>query len=64
MSSTFGFFYIIVFLAGLALVVSWIVLPFAIIGTKPLLEKLLRETQRTNELLHQLKQQLIQDHSS
>lgn len=32
-------------------VVCWIILPFAIIGTKPLLRELLREQQRTNELL-------------
>lgn len=40
----------IVFLVCL-LVVCWIILPFAIIGTKPLLRELLREQKRTNELL-------------
>ena len=31
--------------------ICWIVLPFAIIGTRPLLEGLIRETRKTNELL-------------
>jgi hypothetical protein len=43
--------YIILFLLGIVLVIGWIVLPFAIIGTKPILRDLLREQRRTNELL-------------
>jgi hypothetical protein len=39
---------------ALVLVVCWIILPFAILGTKPLLRDLLREQKRSNELLHQL----------
>ena len=49
-----GTFYLfaVVFLLYLAIV--WVFLPFAIFGTKPLLRKLIAETQRTNELLAKL----------
>jgi hypothetical protein len=50
-TSALGPFYIFVLLLGFVLVLGWIVLPFAIIGTKPLLKDLLREQRRTNELL-------------
>jgi hypothetical protein len=33
------------------LAICWLVLPFALIGTKPLLRELLAETKRTNALL-------------
>lgn len=36
------------------LLICWIVLPFALIGTKPLLSKLLKEQERTNLLLQAL----------
>jgi hypothetical protein len=36
------------------LAICWIVLPFAIIGTKPLLQRLIRETEETNKLLRAL----------
>jgi hypothetical protein len=43
------------YLAGvillLILVVCWIVLPIAIIGTKPILRQILEEQRRTNALL-------------
>lgn len=39
---------------GIVLLIAWIVLPFAIIGTKPLLRELLEETRKTNALLQQL----------
>ena len=42
---------------ALVLVVCWIILPFAVIGTKPLLRDLLREQKRSNELLAQLLEQ-------
>jgi threonine/homoserine/homoserine lactone efflux protein len=35
----------------LVLLVCWIVLPFAVIGLKPLVRELIREQRRTNELL-------------
>ena len=38
---------------GIVLSIAWIVLPFALIGTKPLLRELIAETKRTNELLRQ-----------
>jgi len=43
------------YLAGMILLaivaICWIVLPFAIIGTKPLLRQLIAEQARTNALL-------------
>ena len=45
-------------LAGLVfavvLAVCWLVLPFALIGTKPLLRQLLRQQEQTNTLLRQI----------
>ena len=49
--ATFGTLYLIVFIFGVVLAICWIVLPFALIGTKPLLRQLIAETQRTNALL-------------
>jgi len=42
------------FVVSVVLIVVWIILPFAILGTKPLLRQLLAETRRTNELLARL----------
>ena len=39
---------------GLILAVVWIFVPFAIMGTKPLLRELLAEQRRTNKLLADL----------
>jgi threonine/homoserine/homoserine lactone efflux protein len=39
---------------AIILVVCWIILPFAILGTKPLLRDLLREQKRTNALLERI----------
>jgi hypothetical protein len=36
---------------GIVLTIAWIVLPFAIIGTKPLLKELLAEMRKTNAML-------------
>jgi threonine/homoserine/homoserine lactone efflux protein len=44
----------ILWLLGFVLVVVWVVLPFAILGTKPLLRELLQEQRRTNELLKRI----------
>jgi len=38
---------------GIILAVAWIVLPFALFGTKPLLRELIVEVRRTNSLLEQ-----------
>lgn len=43
--------YVAIAIFILVLAVCWIVLPFAIIGTKPLLRELLAEQKRTNQLL-------------
>jgi predicted PurR-regulated permease PerM len=44
--------FVVIFLIVLA--VCWIILPFALIGTKPILRRLLEEAQRTNELLERM----------
>ena len=38
---------------GVLLAIAWIILPFALIGTKPLLRELIAEVKRTNVLLEQ-----------
>jgi len=38
-------------LLALVLAVCWIILPFALIGTKPLLRELIAEQKKTNKLL-------------
>ena len=38
---------------GIILAIAWIVLPFALFGTKPLLRELIIEVRRTNALLEQ-----------
>jgi len=43
--------YMIIAILLLVLVICWIILPFAVIGTKPLLRQLIAETKRTNDLL-------------
>jgi hypothetical protein len=43
--------YLIAIVLGVVLIIAWTILPFAIIGTKPLLRKLLAEVQVTNALL-------------
>ena len=44
----------LLYLFGLVVAICWIVLPFALIGTKPVLRSLLHEQQRTNALLEKL----------
>lgn len=46
----------------LVVVVVWIVLPFAVLGTKPLLRELIAEQQHTNKLLAQLGRLLDPEH--
>lgn len=36
---------------GIVLAICWLILPFALIGTKPLLRQLLAEQRETNRLL-------------
>jgi len=45
---------LVLFVVAIVLVIAWIVLPFAIIGTKPLLQELIAETRKTNTLLERL----------
>lgn len=51
MLASFGILYFIGIAFLFILAVCWLVLPFALIGTKPLLRELLAETKRTNTLL-------------
>lgn len=51
MGESVGVAYGIVAIFVLVLAICWIVLPFALIGTKPLLRQLIAETKRTNDLL-------------
>ena len=44
---------IVVTLLLVVLAVMWVVLPLALIGTKPILREIVRQQQRTNELLQQ-----------
>ena len=53
MEAVSGFVYLALWIFGIILAVCWIVLPFALIGTKPLLRALIAEVRRTNELLAQ-----------
>jgi hypothetical protein len=43
--------YLIGFVFVVVLAICWIILPFALIGTKPLLRQLIAEVRRNNELL-------------
>lgn len=43
--------YLAMWILGVIVAICWIILPFAIIGTKPLLRQLIAEQQRTNALL-------------
>lgn len=43
--------YTIGFILLLILAVAWIILPFAMLGTKPLLRELIKQTKETNRLL-------------
>jgi hypothetical protein len=53
MLASFGILYFIGVCFLIVLSVCWIVLPFALIGTKGLLRELIAETRRTNALLEQ-----------
>jgi hypothetical protein len=48
-----GTIYLILVVLAIILVVCWVVLPFAVIGTKPLLRAILAEQRRMNSLLEQ-----------
>ena len=46
--------YALLVLFCIVLAICWIILPFAVIGTKPLLAKLLEEQRQTNQLLREM----------
>ena len=46
-----GSLYLVAVLFGIVLGVLWMILPFAIFGTKPLLRELISEMRETNALL-------------
>jgi len=54
MLETFAGLYLFIIVLVIVVAVCWIILPFAILGTKPLLRQLLNETKRTNELLERM----------
>jgi hypothetical protein len=53
METTFGLIVVLSLLAVI-LLVCWIVLPFAILGTKPLLREIICEQRKTNQALAEL----------
>lgn len=59
MEAVFGGFGIFAVLFLIVLAIAWIIMPFAIIGTKPILRELLQEQRRTNELLATLERQQV-----
>ncbi len=50
-----GVFWLSAIVLGVILAIAWIMLPLALIGTKPLLRELLAEAKRTNALLEQMR---------
>jgi hypothetical protein len=46
-----GLVWIAIVALAVALCIAWIIVPFALIGIKPLLRQLIDETRRTNALL-------------
>ena len=48
--------YVVLALLGLMVAVLWVLLPFAVFGIKPLMQQVLREQRRTNDLLHEMQQ--------
>jgi UDP-N-acetylmuramyl pentapeptide phosphotransferase/UDP-N-acetylglucosamine-1-phosphate transferase len=49
-----GLYAVALVIFGIVLVIAWIILPFALIGTKSLLRQLLMEAKETNKLLRQI----------
>ena len=58
MDETLGGLYIFVVLFFFVLAVLWFLLPFAIFGTKDKLNLLILETQRTNEILKEMREKI------
>ncbi len=53
----FGIFGFLLVLLGVVIAVLWVFMPFAIFGQKDLTRDLIREQQRTNDLLEKLTSQ-------
>ena len=49
LAAVYGIFAILL----IVLAIAWIILPFAMIGIKPLLKELIKQTKETNRLLSQ-----------
>ncbi|RYF30622.1 MAG: hypothetical protein EOO23_04740 [Comamonadaceae bacterium] len=49
-----GFVYIAFVVLGILIAILWILLPFAVFGSKDLLRELIREQKRNNELLQKM----------
>lgn len=45
---------LIISLFLLVLAIAWVIMPFALIGTKPLLRELIKEKKETNRLLREI----------
>jgi len=54
MVETFDLFFVLLILFLVVLAVLWFLLPFAVFGIKDRLDVLIRESQKTNELLRSL----------
>ena len=54
MGQTLGILYVVVIIFLVVLAILWFILPFAIFGIKPLLNKLLAELEETNQYLSEL----------
>ena len=59
MTEAFTWLYIAGMIFLVIVGICWIILPFAILGTKPLLRTLIAEQQRTNALLEQRAQVVV-----
>lgn len=59
MTEAFTWLYIAGMIFLVIVGICWIVLPFAILGTKPLLRTLIAEQQRTNALLLEQRAQVV-----
>lgn len=56
--SAYGLVMLMLIVCGLILTVVWIVLPFAVIGIKPLMRQILAELQVANRLLQDVRDRL------
>lgn len=62
-SGSFGLIGVFMFLFVLFLGILWCVLPFAVFGTKPRLDELIREQKKTNKLLIEIAVTSLSEHN-